>query len=156
MEIRINEDGSATVTTAGYTAFYDKEGRLKTTSSHLVYITGHLDPAPQRLTDILSPNLIKLASRRKAAKEPADTTSDTFKVYDAGMKLSVDTGAKAGIAADSFKVFDVAGKVYMKEAVIDGKAIRASHDDHIRQIVREEIRQFVNRESRCGGLLSKW
>ncbi|WP_275370584.1 hypothetical protein [Xenorhabdus bovienii] len=143
MEIRINEDGSAKVTTAGYTAFYDKEGRLKTTSSHLVYITGHLDPAPQRLTDILSQNLIKLASRRKAAKEPA------------GMTLAVDTGAKAGIAANGFKVFDVAGKVYMKGEV-DAKAIRASHDDHLRQIVREEIRQFVNRESGRGGLFSKW
>ncbi|MDE1484581.1 hypothetical protein [Xenorhabdus bovienii] len=155
MEIRINEDGSAKVTTAGYTAFYDKEGRLKTTSSHLVYITGHLDPAPQRLTDILSPNLIKLASGRKAAKEQVGTTSDTFKVYDAGMKLSVDEGAKARIAADGFKVFDVAGKVYMKGEV-DAKAIRASHDDHIRQIVREELCQFVNRESGRGGLFSKW
>ncbi|MDE9447252.1 hypothetical protein KKJ04_17035 [Xenorhabdus bovienii] len=75
--------------------------------------------------------------------------------YDAGITLAVDTGAKAGIAADGFKVFDVAGKVYMKGEV-DAKAIRASHDDHTRQIVREELRQFVNRESRCGGLFSKW
>ncbi|MDE1493351.1 hypothetical protein KKI96_21970 [Xenorhabdus bovienii] len=75
--------------------------------------------------------------------------------YDAGMTLAVDTGAKAGIAADSFKVFDVAGKVYMKGEV-DAKAIKASHDDHIRQIVREEIRQFVTRESGRGGLFSKW
>ncbi|WP_274713753.1 hypothetical protein [Xenorhabdus bovienii] len=108
-----------------------------------MHTTGDLDPAPQRLTDILSQNLIKLASRRKAAKEPA------------GMTLAVDTGAKAGIAANGFKVFDVAGKVYMKGEV-DAKAIRASHDDHLRQIVREEIRQFVTRESERGGLFSKW
>ncbi|MDE9484048.1 hypothetical protein KKI93_22115 [Xenorhabdus bovienii] len=75
--------------------------------------------------------------------------------YDAGMTLAVDTGAKAGITSDSFKVFDVAGKVYMKGEV-DAKAIRASHDDHLRQIVREEIRQFVTRESERGGLFSKW
>ncbi|CDH34228.1 hypothetical protein [Xenorhabdus bovienii] len=155
MEIRINEDGSAKVTTAGYIAFYDEEGRLKSALGSPVNTTGDLDPPPQRLTDILSPNLIKLASRRKAAKEPADTTSDTFKVYDAGITLAVDTGAKARIAADGFKVFNVAGKVYMKGAV-DAKAIRASHDDHIRQIVREEIRQFVTRESGRGGLFSKW
>ncbi|CDH01612.1 hypothetical protein [Xenorhabdus bovienii] len=74
--------------------------------------------------------------------------------YDAGMTLSVDTGVKAGITSDSFKAFDLAGNVYMK-GTVDAKAIRASHDDHIRQIVREEIRQFVNRESRCGGLFSK-
>ncbi|WP_230578791.1 hypothetical protein [Xenorhabdus bovienii] len=55
--------------------------------------------------------------------------------YDAGMKLSVDTGAKAGIAADSFKVF---GPVQTAEII---------NDDHIRQIIREEIRQFVTRES---------
>ncbi|MGJ0578550.1 hypothetical protein ACR71G_10730 [Xenorhabdus bovienii] len=76
--------------------------------------------------------------------------------YDAGLELAVDTGAKAGITADGFKAFDLAGNVYVKEAGIDAKAIRASHDDHIRQIVREEIRQFVNRESRGGGLFSKW
>ncbi|CDG97346.1 conserved hypothetical protein [Xenorhabdus bovienii str. puntauvense] len=74
--------------------------------------------------------------------------------YDAGMTLSVDTGVKAGITSDSFKAFDLAGKVFMK-GTVDAKAIRASHDDHLRQIVREEIRQFVNRESRCGGLFSK-
>ncbi|MDE1480120.1 hypothetical protein KKJ01_18315 [Xenorhabdus bovienii] len=72
--------------------------------------------------------------------------------YDAGMTLAVDTGNKAGITSDSFKAFDVAGKVYMKGEV-DAKAIRASHDDHIRQIVREEIRQFVTRERRGGGSL---
>ncbi|CBJ79826.1 hypothetical protein XBJ1_0685 [Xenorhabdus bovienii SS-2004] len=75
--------------------------------------------------------------------------------YDADMKLSVDTGAKAGIAADSFKVFDVAGKVYMKEAVIP-QAVIKDNDDHLRQIIREEIRQFVTRESERGGLFSKW
>ncbi|MDE9540378.1 hypothetical protein [Xenorhabdus bovienii] len=61
--------------------------------------------------------------------------------YDAGMKLSVDTGAKAGIAADSFKVF---GSVQTAEII---------NDDHLRQIIREEIRQFVTRERRGGGSL---
>ncbi|MCG3463943.1 hypothetical protein L7G72_19435 [Xenorhabdus bovienii] len=95
--------------------------------------------------------------------------------YDAGMKLSADVSVKTGITADTFKVFDsegrlrvaaaplseavtdltsLAGKVFVK-GTVDAKAIRASHDDHIRQIVREEIRQFVNRESRCGGLFSR-
>ncbi|CDG86902.1 hypothetical protein [Xenorhabdus bovienii] len=75
--------------------------------------------------------------------------------YDAGMTLSVDTGVKAGITSDGFKAFDLAGKVFVK-GTVDAKAIRASHDDHIRQIVREEIRQFVTRESGRGGLFSKW
>ncbi|CDG97202.1 hypothetical protein XBP1_2490025 [Xenorhabdus bovienii str. puntauvense] len=150
MEIRINEDGSARVTTAGYIAFYDKEGRLKMVIGRLVHTTGELDPVPQRLTDILPVKLItELVFKQKAEKEQASKT------YDAGMTLSVDTGNKAGITADTFKAFDVAGNVYVKEAVIDAKAIRASHDDHVRQIVREEIRQFVNRESRCGGLFSR-
>ncbi|MDX7989871.1 hypothetical protein [Xenorhabdus littoralis] len=30
------------------------------------------------------------------------------------------------------------------------------NDDHLRQIVRKEIRQFVQRESRRGGLFSRW
>ncbi|MDE9553050.1 hypothetical protein KKJ06_20415 [Xenorhabdus bovienii] len=75
--------------------------------------------------------------------------------YDAGMKLSVDEGAKARIAADGFKVFDVAGKVYMKGEVIS-QAVIKDNDDYIRQIIREELRQFVTRESERGGLFSKW
>ncbi|WP_274728216.1 hypothetical protein [Xenorhabdus bovienii] len=43
----------------------------------------------------------------------------------------------------------------MKEAVIS-QAVIKDNDDHIRQIVREEIRQFVTRESERGGLFSKW
>ncbi|WP_038199596.1 hypothetical protein, partial [Xenorhabdus bovienii] len=74
--------------------------------------------------------------------------------YDAGITLAVDTGAKARIAADSFKVFDVTGKVYMKEAVIP-QAVIKDNDDHLRQIIREEIRQFVTRERRGGGLFYK-
>ncbi|MCP9270116.1 hypothetical protein M5U04_19045 [Xenorhabdus sp. XENO-1] len=97
--------------------------------------------------------LNQLESLVKDIAEQVDRISG--RRYDAGMKLAVDEGAKAGIAADSFKVFDVAGGVYMKGTGIDGRAIRASHDDHIRQIVREEIRQFVNRESGCGGLFSR-
>ncbi|CDH23292.1 hypothetical protein [Xenorhabdus bovienii] len=127
MEIRIYEDGSISVQTAGYTADYNKTGNL-------VMSLGH----PPKETP---------------KQEP--TKEQTSKTYPAGMTLSVDTGAKAGITSDSFKAFDVAGNVYVKEAGIDAKAIRASHDDHIRQIVREEIRQFVNRESRGGGLFSR-
>ncbi|CDH33599.1 hypothetical protein [Xenorhabdus bovienii] len=97
--------------------------------------------------------LNQLEAQLKHIAEQVDRING--RCYDAGMKLSVDEGAKARIAADGFKVFDVAGKVYMKGEV-DAKAIKASHDDHIRQIVREEIRQFVTRESGRGGLFSKW
>ncbi|MCG3463111.1 hypothetical protein L7G72_14915 [Xenorhabdus bovienii] len=101
--------------------------------------------------------------------------------YDAGLELAVDTGAKAGITADTFKVFDsegrlrvavaplseavtdltpLAGKVFVKEASISQAIIKEAvikgNDNHIRQIVREEIRQFVNREGGRGGLFSKW
>ncbi|WP_274724682.1 hypothetical protein [Xenorhabdus bovienii] len=95
----------------------------------------------------------QLKSQLKNIAEQVDRING--RRYDAGMTLAVDTGNKAGITSDSFKAFDVAGKVYMKGEV-DAKAIRASHDDHIRQIVREEIRQFVTRESGRGGLFSKW
>ncbi|MGJ0580555.1 hypothetical protein ACR71G_21500 [Xenorhabdus bovienii] len=74
--------------------------------------------------------------------------------YDAGMTLSVEKSAEA-IMENAEKIYQVTAGIHVKEAVIDAKAIRASHDDHIRQIVREEIRQFVNRESRCGGLFSR-
>ncbi|CAM4021002.1 hypothetical protein [Xenorhabdus thuongxuanensis] len=62
--------------------------------------------------------------------------------YDAGMTLSVDIG----IAVDRFKIYD------------SEKKLRATipDDDHIRQIVREELRQFVVRESERGGLFSAW
>ncbi|WP_155271396.1 hypothetical protein [Xenorhabdus bovienii] len=109
--------------------------------------------------------VIHNAFKQKAEKEqeqatPTQTLAElTDRIngrrYDAGMKLTAGVSVKTGITADTFKAFDVAGNVYVKEAGIDAKAIRASHDDHIRQIVREEIRQFVNRESRCGGLFSR-
>ncbi|MDE9589153.1 hypothetical protein [Xenorhabdus bovienii] len=97
--------------------------------------------------------LNQLKSQLKNIAEQVDRIND--RLYDAGMTLSADVGVKTGITANGFKVFDVAGKVYMKGEV-DAKAIKASHDDHIRQIVREEIRQFVTRERRGGGLFSKW
>ncbi|MGJ0625547.1 hypothetical protein [Xenorhabdus bovienii] len=138
MIIHIKEDGSTSVQTAGYTALYDKEGKPKVT----------IGEAPATL-------VVHNAFKQKAEKEQATPTQTLAEQvdringrrYDAGITLSVDEGAKAGITSDSFKVF---------EAVIDGKAIREKHDDHIRQIVREEIRQFVTRESGRGGLLSKW
>ncbi|CDG99594.1 hypothetical protein [Xenorhabdus bovienii] len=102
--------------------------------------------------------LNQLKSQLKNIAEQMDRI--TGRRYDAGMTLSVDTGTKAGITSDSFKAFDVAGNVYVKEAgipqAIIKEAIIKGNDNHIRQIVREEIRQFVNRESRCGGLFSKW
>ncbi|MDE1491986.1 hypothetical protein [Xenorhabdus bovienii] len=100
-------------------------------------------------TDTLS----QLKSQLKNIAEQVDRING--RRYDAGMTLSADVGVKTGITANGFKVFDVAGKVYMKGEV-DAKAIKASHDDHIRQIVREELCQFVNRESGRGGLFSKW
>ncbi|OTA18860.1 hypothetical protein Xbed_02846 [Xenorhabdus beddingii] len=95
MIIRINEDGSASITAAGYMACYGKDGKLKMT----------VGDAPQYL-------VIHNAFKPKT------------KTYDAGMTLSVDAGITS--------------------------------DDHLRQIVREEIRQFVSRESGRGGLFSKW
>ncbi|CDH08096.1 hypothetical protein XBO1_870006 [Xenorhabdus bovienii str. oregonense] len=141
MIIHINEDGSTTVTVAGYQATYDRDGKLKESFGCSKY-------APEIL-------LIPSPLKQKADKEQIGITSDKFKVYDAGITLAVDTGAKARIAADGFKVFNVARKVYMKEAVIP-QAVIKDNDDHLRQIVREEIRQFVTRESGRGGLFSKW
>ncbi|MEQ1964390.1 hypothetical protein ABLB69_14715 [Xenorhabdus khoisanae] len=60
--------------------------------------------------------------------------------YDAGMKLTV----VKGVTADSFKIY---GPVQTAEII---------NDDHIRQIVREEIHQFVAHESKRGGLFSTW
>ncbi|KLU14271.1 MULTISPECIES: hypothetical protein [Xenorhabdus] len=76
---------------------------------------------------------------------------------EAGMKLSTDNNAKAGVTADSFKVFNVAsGVTYLGSAVIDATKLNKAHDDHLRYIIREEIRQFVAHESERGGLFSKW
>ncbi|MGJ0638042.1 hypothetical protein [Xenorhabdus bovienii] len=104
----------------------------------------------------------------------------TGRRYDAGMKLSADVSVKTGITADTFKVFDsegrlrvavaplseavtdltpLAGKVFVKEASISQAVIKEAvikgNDNHLRQIVREEIYQFVIRESGCGGLFSR-
>ncbi|MCG3471989.1 hypothetical protein L7750_16850 [Xenorhabdus bovienii] len=122
--------------------------------------------------------LNQLESQLKNIAEQMDRI--TGRRYDAGMKLSADVSVKTGITADTFKVFDsegrlrvaaaplseavtdltsLAGKVFVKEASISQAVIKEAvikgNDNHIRQIVREEIRQFVNRESRCGGLFSR-
>ncbi|MCG3464146.1 hypothetical protein L7G72_20565 [Xenorhabdus bovienii] len=107
-------------------------------------------------TDTLS----QLESQLKNIAEQMDRI--TGRRYDAGMKLSADVSVKTGITADSFKVFDSEGRLRvavapLKETVFGPvQTAEIINDDRIRQIVREEIRQFVNRESRCGGLFSKW
>ncbi|MDX7999286.1 hypothetical protein FE394_08735 [Xenorhabdus sp. Reich] len=74
--------------------------------------------------------------------------------YGAGMKLAVDKGSKVTITADGFKVCDPAGQMrvviprLIEAAVSEAKII---NDDHLRQIVREEI----THELMPGGLLSK-
>ncbi|MDE9480039.1 hypothetical protein [Xenorhabdus bovienii] len=104
--------------------------------------------------------LNQLEAQLKHIAEQVDRING--RLYDAGMKLSVDTGAKAGIAANGcFKGVVSEGRLRvaipsMKETVFGPvQTAEIINDDHIRQIVREELRQFVNRESRCGGLFSK-
>ncbi|WP_092548954.1 hypothetical protein [Xenorhabdus koppenhoeferi] len=70
------------------------------------------------------------------------------------MTLAVEKNAEA-IIEKAEKVYRVAAGIHVKEAFIDTAKINQAQADHIRQIVREEIHQFVNRESRCGGLFSK-
>ncbi|MDC9605630.1 hypothetical protein [Xenorhabdus griffiniae] len=53
------------------------------------------------------------------------------------------------------KLVGFAGKIFVKSAT-DPAKINQAHDNHLRQIVREEIRQFVVRESERGGLFSRW
>ncbi|MDE1487884.1 hypothetical protein KKI90_16345 [Xenorhabdus bovienii] len=77
--------------------------------------------------------------------------------YDAGMTLSADT-REAKSAADILdevgKAFERTKKAYLMSAGIS--YANKDNDNHLRQIVREEIRQFVTRESGRGGLFSKW
>ncbi|CDH35088.1 hypothetical protein [Xenorhabdus bovienii] len=77
--------------------------------------------------------------------------------YDAVMTLTVDT-REAKSAADILdevgKAFERTEKAYLMSAGIS--YANKDNDDHIRQIVSEEIRQFVTRESERGGLFSKW
>ncbi|MBD1229497.1 hypothetical protein [Xenorhabdus griffiniae] len=54
------------------------------------------------------------------------------------------------------KQFGIAGKIFVKSPTIDSAKINQARDEHLRQIVREEIRQFVVRESERGGLFSRW
>ncbi|MDE9571124.1 hypothetical protein KKJ16_19395, partial [Xenorhabdus bovienii] len=71
--------------------------------------------------------------------------------------LSVDT-REAKSAADILdevgKAFERTEKAYLMSAGIS--YANKDNDNHLRQIVREELRQFVNRESGRGGLFSKW
>ncbi|MDC9614508.1 hypothetical protein PSI19_11630 [Xenorhabdus khoisanae] len=166
MMIIIKEDGSTSITAEGYSAWYDKDGRLDMSIGR---------KAPQKIC-------IHNELNQKAEKEQASKT------YSAGMTLAVDEGIKAGITADGFKVCDSERKVkatvaplelavdinanaiineveqaYHAQGVFSGKlrslvskvGINLS-DDHLRQIVREEILLFVARESERGGLFSTW
>ncbi|MDC9623657.1 hypothetical protein PSI22_18955 [Xenorhabdus sp. XENO-7] len=133
MIIHIKEDGSTSVQTAGYTALYDKEGKPKVI----------IGKAPATL-------VIHNAFKQKAEKEQASKT------YDAGMTLAVDTGeakSASAILGEVGKALEGTWTGLISAGISDAKK---GNDKHIRQIVREEIRQFVNRESRCGGLFSKW
>ncbi|MCG3462746.1 hypothetical protein L7G72_12945 [Xenorhabdus bovienii] len=101
-------------------------------------------------TDTLS----QLKSQLKNIAEQVDRISG--RRYDSGMTLSVDTGeAKraSAILGEVGKAFEGTWNGYLISAGISDA--KKGNDDHIRQIVREEIRQFVNRESRCGGLFSR-
>ncbi|PHM22224.1 hypothetical protein [Xenorhabdus ehlersii] len=71
------------------------------------------------------------------------------------MTLAVEKSAEA-IIENAEKIYKVAAGVHVKEAVINAAKISSiPDDDHIRRIVREEMRQFVTRELMPGGLLSK-
>ncbi|MDX7986687.1 DUF1983 domain-containing protein [Xenorhabdus sp. 12] len=78
--------------------------------------------------------------------------------YGAGIALAIDKGSQVGISADRFKVWDSAaplGTAIISEATVSKPKIKTS-DDHIRQLIREELQQFVNRERLRGGLFSTW
>ncbi|CDH32994.1 hypothetical protein [Xenorhabdus bovienii] len=77
------------------------------------------------------------------------------RLYDAGMTLAVEKNAEA-IMENAEMIYQVTAGIHVKEAFIDTAKINQAQADHIRQIVREEIRQFVTRESGRGGLFSKW
>ncbi|MDE9536319.1 hypothetical protein KKI91_16815 [Xenorhabdus bovienii] len=99
--------------------------------------------------------LNQLKSQLKNIAEQVDRING--RRYDAGMKLSVDT-REAKSAADILdevgKAFERTKKAYLMSAGIS--YANKDNDNHHRQIVREEIRQFVTRESGRGGLFSKW
>ncbi|MDE9466395.1 hypothetical protein [Xenorhabdus bovienii] len=96
--------------------------------------------------------LNQLKSQLKNIAEQVDRING--RRYDAGMTLAVEKSAEA-IMENAEMIYQVAAGIHMKEAGIP-QAVIKDNDDHIRQIVREEIRQFVTRESERGGLFSKW
>ncbi|OKO98139.1 hypothetical protein [Xenorhabdus eapokensis] len=69
---------------------------------------------------------------------------------EVGMKQAEYKDA-ATIINEMEKQCGFAGKIFVKSAKIN-----QAHDEYIRQIVREELRQFVSRESERGGLFSAW
>ncbi|MGJ0636995.1 hypothetical protein [Xenorhabdus bovienii] len=87
--------------------------------------------------------LNQLKSQLKNIAEQMDRI--TGRRYDAGMKPTIENNANA-IMENAEKIYQVTAGIHVKEAVIDAKGIRASHDGHIRQIVREEIK---NKPVRC-------
>ncbi|PHM60652.1 hypothetical protein Xsto_03809 [Xenorhabdus stockiae] len=67
-------------------------------------------------------------------------------------KSKADT-ARIASTDDKIEVRDLEGQI--RTVIGSLQSIKTSHDDHIRQIVREELRQFVTRELMPGGLLSR-
>lgn len=128
MIIQINKDGSVWIGTDDYTAYYDKEGKPK-------MIIGD---AAQHLT-------IHNAFKPKAEKA---------KTYDAGMTLSAEIDIKASITCDDLKVFNAAKEAFIKSATIDSAKITNS-DDHIRRMIRNELKTLITEEIRPGGLLAR-
>ncbi|WP_232370379.1 hypothetical protein [Xenorhabdus lircayensis] len=109
MMILIKEDGSTSITADGYSAWYDKEGKIEMSIGK---------NAPQKIC-------IYNESKQKAEQK------------------------QVTISAEGFKVFNVAaGVTYINSPlIIDSVKINKAQADHIRQIVREEMRRFVQRES---------
>ncbi|PHM45205.1 hypothetical protein [Xenorhabdus miraniensis] len=76
---------------------------------------------------------------RIQGRHNAGTKEQTRKTYDAGMTLAVERNANT-IIENAEEIYRVAAGVHVKEAVIDSiSSSKVPSDDHLRQIVREEI-----------------
>ncbi|WFQ81351.1 hypothetical protein PXH59_10085 [Xenorhabdus sp. SF857] len=96
----------------------------------------------------------------------AGVTADSFKVCGSEgkvrvavtpLELAVDINANAIINEIEKAYRGTAKQARLSSAVINSAKIPSiPDDDHIRQIIREEILLFVAHESERGGLFSKW
>ncbi|MEQ1965186.1 hypothetical protein ABLB69_18985 [Xenorhabdus khoisanae] len=168
MMIIIKEDGSTSITAEGYSAWYDKDGQLD------MSIRGK---APQKIC--IHNELNQKAEKQQASKTysagmtlavdegiKAGVTADGFKVCGsegkvkatvAPLELAVDINANVIINEIEKAYRGTAKQARLSSAVINSAKIPSiPDDDHIRQIVREEIHQFVAHESKRGGLFSTW